>query len=306
MTTLLQAINAAQPGDVIDWSGKPPVAGLKSARKAVTIRNVVFAGGARILGCFDLTIEDYSCDLRGAMADTRNVLGVEACRNITLRRGRITAESRKGRGLLISRGDGGIVVDGLTVSGMARGVYIDDIADVTVKNLLVDGVSSDGINISRAHRVTIDGVEVRDIDIGDSTAHPDVVQIINSPTNPGTCSDIVIRNLKAKTRAQGVNLFDHGRGGADRITVENVDLLTNYHHGMTLENVRGLVLRNIRVGALPGTDPKIKPWVKTTGSTDVVAENVVMGWDGSEPAKLSPFSDEQEARIRAIVREARQ
>lgn len=303
--TLLEAIKAASPGGGIDWSGKAPVAGLKGVDKAVTLRGATFAGQARILGCKGLTIEDFTVADAGTMVSASNVLGVEACENVTLRRGKISATSLTGRGLLIARSKN-IRTETLDISGTARGAYVDLSSDVMMLDTEVHDISSDGIDISRSHRITVDGLKVRDIDIGATDAHPDVIQIINSPTNPGICSDILIRGVRAKVQSQGINLFDHDRGGADRITIEDCDLLVGYYHALNLENVRGLILRNIRYGALPGTDPKITPWVKTPGCTDVVIENVVGSWDGSEDAP-APLTIEQrlglvEARLDALER----
>lgn len=300
--TLAKAIAAAPEGAVIDWSGQAPVTGLKNMSKAVTIRGARFAGMCRILGCANLTIEDYSVDDPEKLANAGYLLSVDASASITLRRGKLAGGGMNGRGLLITRSKG-VLSEGLKVGGVYRGVLVDRSQDVTLRDTEVHHIRSDGLNIGVSQKVTIDGLTARDML---SEGHPDVIQIINSPTTPGICSDILIRGVRAKVQAQGINLFDHGRGGADRVLIEDVDLLVGYYHAINMENVRGLILRNIRVGAHSEAGPKIKPWVKTTGSTDVVTENVVTGWDGSDPAKPSPFSDEQEARIRAIVREARQ
>jgi hypothetical protein len=281
--TIVEALRAAQDGDIIDWSGREPITGLKSINKAVTIRGATFVGGARVLGCSRLTIEDFVAHHDGKMTSATNVLGVEACTDVTIARGRLSAESGQGRALLIARSRG-IRARDMDVSGTARGVYVDISSDIVLTDTVAHGLRSDGVDISRAQGVTIDGLIVRDIDIGTSGAHPDVIQIINSPTNPGTCSDILIRRVRAAVQAQGICLFDHGRGGADRVTIEDCDILTSYYHAINMEAVRGLTLRNIRVGRLAGTPERIKPWVRTTGSTDVIIDNVIDDWDGLEPA----------------------
>lgn len=285
--TLLEAIAAAKDGDTIDATDFPAVTGLKSVVKAVTIRNARFTGPTRILGCKNITLEDFTCEVPAAVvwSSATNAFAVEACDKVTLRRGKVLAGSMQGRALLISRSTN-ITTEDMDVSGTARGVYVDLCSDITLTRTVAHNLRSDGLDISRTSRLLVNGLEVNDIDIGDSGAHPDIVQIINSPTNPGTCSDITIRGVKSQTKAQGINLFDHDRGGADRITIEDCDLLVGYYHAINMENVRGLTLRNIRYGPMPGIDPKIKPWCHTNGCTDVVMENVVGGWDGSEPVKL--------------------
>ena len=277
--TITEALKAAVDGDVIDWTGETPISGLKNIDKAVTIRGATFAGGARILGCKRLTIEDFAVNLDGPMTSATNVLGVEACEGVTLIDGNLTANSGNGRGLLIARSKG-IRTLTIKVSGTARGVYVDLSSDVTLFNTLTSNLRSDGVDISRSQFVTIDGLVVENVDVGASDAHPDVVQIINSPTNPGICSDITIRGVRARTMAQGICLFDHDRGGADRVTIEDVEILTSFYHGIHMENVRGLTLRDIKIGPLPGTAERIKPWVMIPGCTDIVQENVVTGWDG--------------------------
>lgn len=285
--TLMEAIAAAKDGDTIDATDLPAVSGLKSVTKAVTIKGARFTGPARMLGCKNITLEDFTCEVPASVvwSSATNAFAVEACDRVTLRQGKIVASSMQGRALLISRSTN-IATEDMDVSGTARGVYVDMCSDVSLTRTVAHNLRSDGLDISRTSRLIVDGLEVHDIDIGDSGAHPDIVQIINSPTNPGICSDIHIKGVRSQTKAQGINLFDHDRGGADRITIENCDLLVGYYHAINMENVRGLTLRNIRYGALPGTDPKIVPWVRTPSCTDVVTENVVGGWDGNEPVKV--------------------
>lgn len=286
--TILQSLRSAAAGDVIDWTGKPPIAGLKDIDRDVTIRGAQFVGGARIMACRGLKFEDFAGHQSGGMSSGSNVLSVEGCEDIQLTRGRVTAAGFNGRALLIARSKG-VRATAMQVSGTERGVFIDASSDVVATDTAVGAIRSDGVNLSRSHRVTIDGLTLADVDIRATDAHPDVLQIINSPTTPGICSDIIIRSVRAKVRAQGICLFDHGLGGADRVTIEDVALLTSYHHAVNMENVRGLILRNIRVGALPGE--KAKPWVRTPGCTDVVSENIITDWDGSEPVAVAAPRD---------------
>lgn len=248
-------------------------------------------------------------DLGGSTVRGFNLRGVNG---LIIRNGRVVARNGKyperdhlGGYAIMARSNKNLILRDLEITDAAKGLIIGLSTGIKVHNVTFHNIRADGINVARSRQILIDGVSCYDftprpheydsngkkIKEGD---HPDCVQGWSRPS-AAPQSDVVIRNVKARGRMQGIFFGNHVRngvndGGYDRIVVENNDIENAYgQHGITIGGARDTVVRNNRVATMKGISAKAASNINIGGRDreDVtICGNIVEGRAaGSKKAK---------------------
>ena len=285
---LAAALAEARPGSVLllepgdyaglslrDRGGAPgtPVT-IRAADPAVPPR----LARLRLRDASHLVLTDLVLDYRFAAGDTIRDRPFEIRGGSGLRLSRLLVDGDLARGRS-AIDDGHPTAFGLALTGVAdvtieeteirrlhRGLVVDRCRGVTVRNCLLHGLRSDGMNFAAVQRLTIEGNTIRDFARAEgSRDHPDMIQFwTNGTTTPAT--DIVIRRnrLLAGTGGWTQSIFmrneevDTGRAGTEmfyrNVLIEENFIHNAHAHGITVGETRGLVIRRNTVVRNPAAE----------------------------------------------------
>jgi Ca2+-binding RTX toxin-like protein len=149
---------------------------------------------------------------------------------------------------LVIRGSSNVSLTGSQFSYVHAGLTELNNTNLTVANNLFHYIGNDGIDNTATSYLQISGNTFQNFDHGDSTQHPDAIQMWTSGTSAG--HDITVTNnyinLDGGTLAQGVFITDHLG-----LTYQNVNVSNNTVIG-ALGN--GILLNNVNNGTVIGND----------------------------------------------------
>lgn len=181
---------------------------------------------------------------------------------IRIEGGTVVAPGGKSYGITLNGVDN-IELAGMTVTGAHRGIVIGGARNLSITNVRLDGLISDGIDITQSQGIRISAVTCRNfspnatqynaagkrVSAGD---HPDCIQGW-SKVGTAPVSDVSIEDVDAEGRMQGIFFGDKGpMGGFDRLTIRNNRIHVTYPNGIRLENARNSEVSGNRVSTLPG------------------------------------------------------
>lgn len=196
-------------------------------------------------------------------------------------------------------------VAGVTIQGHKVGITAVRGSDYEIVGNRMQGLRSDGINVTMAQRVLIEGNQVVDtrprravyqkvapyslITDGD---HADCIQFWSTAGKAPT-ADLTIRNNYCRGEMQGIVSFDPGQGGLDRILIENnlIDGI-EYWNGIVMYEARDSAIRNNVVltkrGAVAQNNgAPIKTWIYLKAPVNTIACGNTVGalpkGEGTQP-----------------------
>lgn len=191
-----------------------------------------------------------------------------------------------------------VQIDGMTITGAHRGIVIGGAHDLAIVNVRLDGLISDGIDVTQSQRVRISGAMCRNfapnasqydadgkrISSGD---HPDCIQAW-SKAGTAPVADVIVENVDAEGRMQGIFFGDKApNGGFDRVIVRNNRIHVTYPNGIVLQNARDSVVTGNRVSTLPGgfnprhPERRNRTNIRADGVGDRVCGNSIADFPGS-------------------------
>ncbi|KQR81187.1 hypothetical protein ASG07_12010 [Sphingomonas sp. Leaf343] len=178
-------------------------------------------------------------------------------------------------------------VAGVTVRGHKVGITAVRGSDYEIVGNRMQGLRSDGINVTMAQRVLIEGNQVVDTRPIRATYdargkllvdgdHSDCIQFWSTVGKAPT-ADLTIRNNYCRGEMQGIVAFNAGAGGLDRILIER-NLLDGleYWNGIVMYEARNSAIRNNIVmtkrGAIARNNGQpIKTWIYLRSPVNTVA-----------------------------------
>ncbi len=190
-------------------------------------------------------------------------------------------------------------IAGLTITGHKVGITAVRGTDYEIVGNRMQGLRSDGINVTMAQRVLIEGNQVVDTRPIRATYdakgkllvdgdHSDCIQFWSTVGKAPT-ADLTIRNNYCRGEMQGIVAFNAGAGGLDRILIDR-NLLDGleYWNGIVMYEARNSAIRNNVVmtkrGAVARNNGQpIKTWIYLRSPVNTVAcGNVVPAMPGGE------------------------
>lgn len=210
-----------------------------------------------------LTRGDYGrIELRGrrfaaglvieAPADAELSISLQEVDGVTLRGGTL-AHARGagplgyGANILDSRN---IVFDGVAATDSTRGVVINRSQDITLLNISLYGLRSDGIDIAASQRVIVDGATCENFSPADGD-HPDCIQAWSVGDN--IVSDVLITNVRVEGTMQGIFFGNGDEGGFDRVRIIDNVVVAGFGNGVGVYDCRACELIGNRVSTFPGS-----------------------------------------------------
>jgi nitrous oxidase accessory protein NosD len=195
-------------------------------------------------------------------------------------------------------------VAGVTIQGHKVGITAVRGSDYEIVGNRMQGLRSDGINVTMAQRVLIEGNQVVDTRPRRATYtavgkllvdgdHADCIQFWSTADKAPT-SDLTIRNNYCRGEMQGIVSFNSGQGGLDRILIENnlIDGI-EYWNGIVMYEARDSAIRNNVVltkrGAKAQNFPfqRITTWIYLKAPLNTIACGNTVGalpkGDGTKP-----------------------
>lgn len=168
----------------------------------------------------------------------------------------------------------GLTFSAPKISNSQRAMVIDHSHHIAITAPDMTGMIVDGIDLSSAQFVTIDGARCTAFVTG--PAHPDCIQGWSRPG--GITSDIKITNTFMDSPVtQGISFFNHIRngvddGGFDRISVDTANLRGNMTNGVAMSACRACSIRNVTLITIPGSRYKMS--VRVSGGSVTQSGNV--------------------------------
>ncbi len=194
-------------------------------------------------------------------------------------------------------------VAGVTIQGHKVGITAVRGSDYEIVGNRMQGLRSDGINVTTAQRVLIEGNQVVDTRPIRATYdakgkllvdgdHSDCIQFW-STANKAPTADLTIRNNYCRGEMQGIVAFNAGQGGLDRILIENnlIDGI-EYWNGIVMYEARDSAIRNNVVLTKRGAKAQnngapIKTWIYLKAPVNTIACGNIVGalpkGEGTQP-----------------------
>ena len=168
----------------------------------------------------------------------------------------------RGATLAHARGDGvlgyggnildsrNIVFDRVSVTDNVRGIVVNRSQGVTILNVTLFGLRTDGIDIAASQRVIVDGATCRTFSPEDGD-HPDCIQAWSN--NDGIVSDVLITNVRVEGTMQGIFFGNAEDGGFDRVRIIDNVVVGGFPNGVAVHNCRACELVGNAVSTLTGS-----------------------------------------------------
>lgn len=160
------------------------------------------------------------------------------------------------------------------ISNSQRAMVIDHSHHIAITAPDMTGMIVDGIDLSSAQFITIDGARCTAFVTG--PAHPDCIQGWSRPG--GITSDVRITNSYMDSPVtQGLSFFNHIRngvndGGFDRISIDTATLRGNMTNGVAMSACRACSIKNVTLITIPGSRYKMS--VRVAGGSVTQSGNV--------------------------------
>lgn len=143
-------------------------------------------------------------------------------------------------------------VSAMSVNGYRNGLLMNDVEGfdldgLSLSDLSADGVHGASIRKGRIANVTVHGTRSY------GGEHPDGVQLRSVDGLPPT-SDVTVEDCLFVGHINGLLATDHGAGGFERLTIRRIKARISRTLGLGVAGARGLVMEDIDVSTLPGSE----------------------------------------------------
>lgn len=278
--TLPAALKAAQPGDVLTFTGDfTPVVLIDRSRLTLDFTK------ARVQNLLIRKSRDIK--VRGGAYTGVNYAGgvyVFGSQNVAI--SNISVSGDGTRPGVTFRESSNVSLQDAVIDRPSLGVNVMKTTGGVIRDTKITRTAVDGMNIASSHQILVEHLECRDNMLLDDH-HPDCVQLWSIAGEKPT-SDITIRHSAVYGNTQGFSGFDQKEGGFDRIIMENNLVVTGYGpQGVALYNARGSTVRNNRTETLPGARWQTRVNIVRSPDT-VVCGNVAAAGAGQSTVKDKP------------------
>ncbi len=244
---LTAALAAAQPGDILQFSGQ---------FGAITLKNRTFAPPLTLDLTHALTGSltfntDAGLEVRGGdIAPTVWSGGVYVLNSRAVHMsGMTTRDTHTVNGVTI-RSSADVSLSNSTLLGATDGVSVLYSHDVTIDGNTISGVSQDGAQIVSSQRVNFI-YNLCSGSLNDGVHHPDCAQTW-SAAGFDQSADVTIRFNQFNGATQGADDFGGDARGVLRLEISDNDYLGSYPQAFAVQKSSGAVVRRNRARTMPG------------------------------------------------------